>query len=154
MSDAKDSRLYPTRPVLAASVAVFRDDGRVLIARRARAPMAGRWSLPGGGVEPGETLEQAALRELREEVAVEADILAFNRHVEIVERDAQGRVRAHFVVASFVARWRSGEGETGPEASAVAWVDPRDLGDREATRALPEILRAAAAIHAARETAR
>lgn len=145
MNASPDSRLYPARPILAASVAVFRE-GRALIARRARAPMAGAWSLPGGGVEPGETLEAAALRELREEVAVEARIIAFNRHVEAIEHDAEGRVRAHFVVASFVAAWLSGEGTLGSEASEIAWVDPRDLGARPTTRALPEVLRAAAQI--------
>lgn len=138
-----DPRLYPARPVLAASVAVFRD-GHVLIARRGRAPMAVLWSLPGGGVEPGETLAQAALRELREEVGVEAEIVAFNTHVEVIERDDAGRVRAHFVVASFVARWIAGEATPGPEASEIAWVDPLDLGGRPTTRALPEILAKAA----------
>ena len=143
-------RLYPSRPVLAASVAVFRD-GRVLLARRGRAPLAGLWSLPGGGVEIGESLEQAALRELREEVGVEADILGFNRHVEAIERDDGGRVRAHFVIASFVARWRAGEPRVSEEAAAVAWVDPAAPGDRPMTRGLPDVLRAARVIA---ETAR
>ena len=143
-------RLYPARPVLAASVAVFRD-GRVLLAQRGRAPLAGLWSLPGGGVETGETLEQAALRELREEVGVEADIIGFNRHVEAIERDGEGRIRAHFVIASFVARWRAGEPRVSEEAAAVAWVDPDCPGALPMTRSLPEALRAARAIA---ETAR
>lgn len=141
------SRLYPARPILAASVAVFRA-GRVLIARRARAPAPGLWSLPGGGVELGETLAEAALRELREEVAVEAEIVAFNRHVEVVDRDAQRRVRAHFVVASFVARWLSGEATPGPEASEVDWIAPDALGARPTTRGLAEVLAAAARLYA------
>ena len=102
-----DDRLYPARPILAASIAVFRD-GRVLLARRGRAPMAGVYSLPGGAVEVGETLREAALRELKEEVGVEADILAFVDHVEPIAREGDG-VRAHFVVAAFVGRWRRGE---------------------------------------------
>ncbi|MBL8589144.1 MAG: NUDIX hydrolase [Methylobacteriaceae bacterium] len=143
-------RLYPTRPVLAASVAVFRA-GRVLLATRTRPPVAGLWSLPGGGVEPGETLAQAALRELREEVDVEAAIIGFNRHVEVIERDEAGRLRAHFVIASFVARWIAGEGRTGPEAGAVAWVDPDALAGYPCTRGLPEVLRAARRILEAAE---
>lgn len=135
-------RFYPPRPVLAASVAVFRD-GRVLLARRGRAPLVGLWSLPGGGVELGETLEQAALRELREEVGVEADLIGFNRHVEAIERDGEGRVRAHFVIASFVARWRAGEPRVSDEAAAVDWVDPDSPGDRPMTRSLPDVLSAA-----------
>ena len=81
-----NDRLYPARPILAASVAVFRD-GRVLIARRARSPLRGLYSLPGGAVEVGETLRQAALRELAEEVGVAADILAFVDHVEPIAFD-------------------------------------------------------------------
>lgn len=140
-----NDRLYPARPVLAASVAVFRD-GRVLLAQRGRAPLVGLWSLPGGGVELGETLEDAALRELREEVGVEAEIIGFNRHVEAIERDGEGRVRAHFVIASFVARWVAGEPRTGDEAAAVAWVDPLAPGERAMTRSLPQVLRGARAI--------
>jgi ADP-ribose pyrophosphatase YjhB (NUDIX family) len=138
-------RLYPARPILAASVAVFRGE-EALIARRVGAAAAGAWSLPGGVVELGETLAEAALRELREEVAVEAEIVAFNRHVEVVDRDENGRLRAHFVVASFLARWISGEGTPGPEASEVAWVRPLELSGRWTTPQLPEILRSAQAI--------
>ena len=81
--------------MLAASVAVFRD-GKVLLATRTKPPADQLWSLPGGKVEAGETLEEAALRELDEEVGVTARILGFNRHVEIFGRDAAGRGDASF----------------------------------------------------------
>lgn len=122
MTDA-DSRLYPARPVLAASVAVFRD-GKVLLAERTKPPGASLLSLPGGLVEPGERLADAALRELREETGVEATLLGFNDHVEVIERDQDGRAVRHFVVASFVGRWLDGEGTPGPEARQILWVDP------------------------------
>ncbi len=118
---ALSSRLYPDRPILAASLAVFRG-GRVLLAQRAASPSAGRFTLPGGVVEVGESLEEAALRETMEEVGVSARILGFNRHVEIVERDADGRVKLHYVVASFVGAWVAGEAAIGPEAAAVTWA--------------------------------
>lgn len=137
-----------TRPVLAASIAVFRDDGHVLLAMRAQAPAIGRWSLPGGKVELGETLAEAALRELREEVGVEADLIGFNDHVEFISRQPDGAVTAHFVIASFVGRWRAGEPTTSPEASAVMWIDPFDLGDLKTTNGLSAILRKAAVIAA------
>jgi ADP-ribose pyrophosphatase YjhB (NUDIX family) len=142
-----DPRLYPATPILAASIAVFRD-GKVLIATRTRAPGAGVWSLPGGVVEVGERLEEAALRELDEEVGVTARILAFNRHVERIDRDAEDRVERHFVLANFVGVWVSGEPHTGPEAGEVRWVDPRALGDLRTTQALPDVLRRAADIMA------
>ena len=143
----RDDRLYPVRPLLAASLAVFRD-GRVLLARRAVPPMAGRFTLPGGLVEPGETIAEAALREMREEVGVEARILGFNRHVEIVERDAAGAVMRHFVIASFVGTWVSGEGTVGPEATAVVWVAREELASLATTDHLAPLLDRAWAIAA------
>ncbi len=134
-----DDRLYPARPILAASVAVLRD-GRVLLARRAKPPGAGRFSLPGGLVEPGETLAEAALRELAEETGVVARIVAFNRHVEVVEHDDAGAVRRHFVVASFVGAWLSGEGTVGPEASEILWATREEAAALPATEGLAPVL--------------
>ena len=139
-----DDRRNPARPILAASIAVFRE-GRVLIARRARAPMAGAYSLPGGAVELGETLREAALRELKEEVGLEAEILAFVDHVEPIAREGAS-VRAHYVVAAFVGRWRRGEARPGPEVDAVAWIDPSAIGKYPTTPNLPAIVAKAAAL--------
>ena len=136
-----DDRLYPARPILAVSVAVFRE-GRVLVGRRARAPMAGRFSLPGGVVEVGETLIQAVKRELLEEVGVEAEIISFNRHVEPILREG-ARVRAHFVIASFVGRWTGGEARVSKEIDAVAWIEPGACATLLTTPELGEILESA-----------
>ena len=116
-----NSRLYPERPFLAASVAVVRD-GRVLLAARARPPLAGLFSLPGGVVEPGETLAEAALRELREEVQVAAQVTAFLAPVEVIERDPDGRTRAHFVILAHAARWIAGEPRPSEEVLEARWV--------------------------------
>ncbi len=137
-----DGRLYPERPLLAASLAVFRK-GRVLLAQRAAPPLAGRFTLPGGVVEIGETLAEAALRELREEVGVEARILGFNRHVEVIERDAERRVMHHYVIASFVGAWIAGEGTVGPEALSIAWARREDLAGLPVTDHLSPLLDAA-----------
>lgn len=136
----------PARPVLAASVAVFRD-GKVLLATRTKPPADRLWSLPGGKVEAGETLAEAALRELAEEVGVTARILGFNRHVEIFGRDAKGTVTHHFVVASFIGEWLAGEPRSGPEAGAVMWADPLRLGGLATTRELGEVLRRASSLY-------
>lgn len=140
-----DSRLYPTRPLLAASLAVFRE-GRVLLAQRFAPPRANCFTLPGGLVEIGESLEDAALREMREEVGVVARILGFNRHVEVVERDGDGMVSRHYVIASFVGAWVSGEGSAGPEAQAVVWADRAEMLRLPTTEHLPDLLEAAWAI--------
>jgi 8-oxo-dGTP diphosphatase len=116
----------------------------VLIARRARAPLRGLYSLPGGVVEIGETLGEAALRELDEEVGVKAEIVAFNDHVESIIRDDGGRVQAHYVIASFVGRWIAGEAKTSEEADSVLWIDPAALVDLPTTPGLENILAKAA----------
>jgi 8-oxo-dGTP diphosphatase len=139
-----NDRLFPARPILAVSAAVFRE-GRALIVRRARAPLIGHFSLPGGVVELGETLAAAVARELMEEVGVEAEIVAFNRHLEAIAHE-ENRVRTHYVIASFVARWRSGEARPSDEVDAVEWIDPARGPPSPTTPGLSEILASAARI--------
>ncbi|HEY4806989.1 MAG TPA: NUDIX domain-containing protein [Roseiarcus sp.] len=139
-----NDRLFPARPILAVSAAVFRD-GRVLIVRRARAPLLGHFSLPGGGVEVGETMAAALARELIEEIGVDAEIIAFNRHVEAIIPEGD-RIRAHFVIASFVARWTSGEPRLSDEVDAVEWIDPGADLPSPTTPELAEVLARAARI--------
>lgn len=138
------------KPVLAASIAVFRD-GLVLLAQRAKAPGLGLYSLPGGRVEPGETMREAVLRELQEEVGLSATITGFIDHVEHIEHGEDGVLRAHAVVAAFAGEWQGGEPALSDEVSDVRWVNPLAPGDLPMTRRLPEILGRAATLlkHAA-----
>lgn len=121
------SRRHPARPILAASVAVFKDD-RILLAERRNPPAAGCFSLPGGLVEVGETLHDAALRELLEETGVTATIGGFTGHVQVIGQDEDGRVERHFVVASFWGEWTAGEAVAAEETSRVIWARPDELG--------------------------
>ena len=134
-----DDRFYPSRPVLAASVAVLRE-GRILLAMRGKPPSEGLFPLPGGKVEIGETLGEAALRELREEVGVEAKLIGLIAPVEFIERDEKGHIRHHVVIAAHAARWVSGEPQTGPEAKEIRWVTERDIADLPMTAGLTGIL--------------
>jgi mutator protein MutT len=134
-----NDRFYPSRPVLAASVAVLRE-GRILLAMRGKPPSEGLFSLPGGKVEIGETLAEAALRELREEVGVEAKLIGLIAPVEFIERDEKGHIRHHVVIAAHAARWVSGEPQTGPEAKEIRWVTERDIADLPMTAGLTGIL--------------
>src|SRR6202040_925427 len=92
-----DGRSYPTRPHLAVSAAIIRD-GKVLIVRRARPPARGLFTLPGGGVEPGETLFEAVMREAREETPLEVEPGGIPGYREAIGRDAPGRVERHYVI--------------------------------------------------------
>jgi ADP-ribose pyrophosphatase YjhB (NUDIX family) len=133
------------RPTLGASIAVFRD-GRVLLAQRALPPLGGLWSLPGGRVEPGERLADAALRELMEEVGVEAELVDFAGYTEVLPGGTRAADAPHFVVLAFAGRWRAGEPQPGAEASAIAWVDPATLGGLPTTAGLGPIVARAARI--------
>src|SRR5580658_6437170 len=108
MTESESARTYPTRPYLAVSAAIFRD-GRVLIVRRARAPARGLYTLPGGGVELGETLEQAVIREVREETALDVTPIELVGFREAIARDGAGRIERHFIILPFAARFISGE---------------------------------------------
>jgi ADP-ribose pyrophosphatase YjhB (NUDIX family) len=139
------SRDYPERPILCASAAVFRD-GLVLLGSRRNPPYDNIFSLPGGLVETGETLEQAALREVEEETGVRSEIVAFNGWREVINRDAEGRVHRHYVIASFAARWVSGEGAPGEELGRVIWAHMDEALALPLTGGLPELLVSARAL--------
>jgi ADP-ribose pyrophosphatase YjhB (NUDIX family) len=142
MSQASDGRTYPTRPYLAVSAAIFRD-GRVLIVRRGRAPAKGLYTLPGGGVELGETLEQAVIREIREETALDIEPLELVGFRQAIAHDATGRVERHFVILPFAARYIGGEITLNEELSEAHWLEPTALAGLATTEGLAGIIAAA-----------
>jgi 8-oxo-dGTP diphosphatase len=137
-----DQRTYPQRPYLAVSAAIIRD-GKVLVVRRARNPALGIYTLPGGGVETGETLMQAVTREVREETSLAVEPVALTGHREAIGRDVQGRVERHFVILCFAARWISGEPVLNEELDDARWLDPAELAGLRTTEGLAEIVAAA-----------
>jgi 8-oxo-dGTP diphosphatase len=136
---SESRRHFPTQPALAVSAAVFRR-GEVLLASRTSAPYVGLFTLPGGLVEIGDTLESAALRELREETGVLARLVGFNQPVQHIVRDFSGRVERHYVILSFAALWLDGEGRAGAEAREIVWRAPENLSGLLLTPGLPHIL--------------
>jgi ADP-ribose pyrophosphatase YjhB (NUDIX family) len=101
------TRLYPKRPVVGVGVVVCRDD-TVLLVRRANAPGKGNWSLPGGAQELGETVFEAARREVLEETSVTVDVLGLVDVVDSIRPDSAGRIQYHYTLIDVVAEWRSG----------------------------------------------
>ena len=142
-SASGQSRIYPTRPYLAVSAAIFRD-GRVLVVRRAQPPARGVFTLPGGGVELGETLEQAVIREVREETALEIEPLKLAGYRQMIARDADGKVERHFVILPFAARWIAGEVALNDELAEAKWLLPSELAGLKTTEGLADIVAAAA----------
>ena len=144
-SASSDTRTYPTRPYLAVSAAIFRD-GRVLIVRRALPPSQGVHTLPGGVVELGETVEQAVIREVREETGLAIGPLALAGYRQAIARDAGGRVERHFVILAFAARWIAGEISLNEELAEARWLSPSELSGFSpvaTTEALADIVAAA-----------
>jgi 8-oxo-dGTP diphosphatase len=137
-----DSRTFPTRPYLAVSAAIFRG-GRVLIVRRAAPPGIGLHTLPGGGVELGETLEQAVIREVREETGLDIEPLGLAGHRSVIVRDPGGRIERHFVVLPFAARWIAGDVSLNDELADARWLLPSELSGLETTDGLADIVTAA-----------
>lgn len=132
-------RSYPSRPYLAVSAAIVRD-GKVLVVRRARNPALHLYTLPGGLVEIGETLEDAIVREVREETALAVAPVALAGHREVIARDAQDRIERHFVILAFAARWLSGEPVLNEELDDARWLTPAELVDLRTTEGLAEIV--------------
>lgn len=139
------ARDYPIRPFVAASIAVFKN-GKVLLASRKRPPYEDVYTLPGGIVETGEHLAEAALRELTEEVGVTAHNPVFVGPVEVIERDECERITRHMVIMSHAALWKSGEPQPGPEAGDVRWVGLDEFDQLPTTEGLKEILERASEI--------
>jgi 8-oxo-dGTP diphosphatase len=109
----------PKTPLLAVDCVVFDKTGRLLLIRRANPPFKGRYALPGGFVEIGETVEQAALRELREETGVEGSILRLIGVYSNPKRDP----RAHTVSCAFLVRPRSIKVAGGDDAASAVFVE-------------------------------
>jgi 8-oxo-dGTP diphosphatase len=144
-----DERTNPQRPFLAVSAAIFRN-GKVLVVRRARKPALNLYTLPGGAVEAGETLVEAAIREVREETSLSIEPVALAGHREVIARDDAGKVERHFVILCFASRWLSGEPVLSDELDDSRWVDPSELGDYRTTDGLAEIVTTAATLLATR----
>lgn len=120
-------RRYPSRPLVGIGAVVFSDEGKVLLVKRRHEPLAGQWSLPGGMLELGESLEAGVARELFEETGLHVDV---GRVVEVFDRillDDTGRVRYHFVLVDYLCRVRAGTLTAGSDVDDVVWADPEDL---------------------------
>ena len=119
-------RRYPTRPIVGVGAVVVEDD-RVLLVRRGQPPLAGEWSLPGGGVEVGETLAAALQREVFEETGL---IVAVGPIVDVLDRihpDDQGRVEFHYVLVDYLCSVVGGSLQPESDAADARWVRTADL---------------------------
>jgi ADP-ribose pyrophosphatase YjhB (NUDIX family) len=132
-------RRYPEAPVVAVGVLLL-DGDRVLLVQRARPPQVGRWTVPGGGVEVGETLEEAALRELAEETGLGCTLGPVVEVLDRVVRDGAGRVEYHYVILDFLGTAPTGTLQAGSDCAAARWVGVDELAGLETTDGLAPVI--------------
>jgi 8-oxo-dGTP diphosphatase len=141
-------RRYPERPVLGVGAVVLAGE-QVLLVRRGAPPSQGLWSLPGGGVELGESLAQAVAREVREETGVAVEVGPLLGVFERLLEDDQGRLEYHYVLLDYLCRAEPTPPRAGDDAAAARWVPLKDLDQAGLTPDTAELVRQAATLAAA-----
>jgi 8-oxo-dGTP diphosphatase len=127
-----DTREYPARPIVGVG-AVIVQHGHVLIVKRRYEPLAGRWSLPGGTLELGETLEAGVIREMREETGLDVEVGPVIEVFDRIMLDETRRVRYHFVLVDYLCRPVGGELCAGSDVDRAIFVDPASIGEYDLT---------------------
>jgi 8-oxo-dGTP diphosphatase len=123
---AADTRRYPDRPFVGVG-AVIVQDGKVLLVKRKHEPLAGQWSLPGGAVEVGETLEACLVREMLEETGLEVRVGPVIEVFDRITHDAEGRVMYHFVLVDYLCWPTGGTLCASSDVAEARFADPHDL---------------------------
>ena len=123
---APSGREYPSRPIVGVGGVVFAG-GCVLLVKRRFEPLAGRWSLPGGALEVGETLAEGLAREMKEETGLDVEVGPVVDVFDRITRDEQGRPRFHYVLVDFLCTIRAGTPEAGSDVAEVALAETGDL---------------------------
>jgi len=163
----RSSREYPERPVVGVGGVVI-ENGRVLLIRRGGEPLKGQWSIPGGTLETGETLEQGTRREMEEETGLSVRVVELIEVFERILRDdedgsssapgaparAAGRPRYHFVILDYLCERLEGEARAGGDVTDVAWAAEHELAPYKLTPTATRIIRKAFALAATRSASK
>ncbi len=135
-------REYPEFPIVTVGLIVRRGD-RVLIVQRGKEPSKGRWSIPGGAVEVGESLREAGKREVAEECGIEVRVGDLVGVFENIIADGDGRPRYHYVMIDFYADYVKGEVKPSSDVMGVHWASRDDLDHFDITERARELLKQA-----------
>lgn len=143
------AREYPDRPIVGVGGVVVQE-GAVLLVQRAADPLKGRWTLPGGAVELGETLTEALARELREETGLEVKIIDLVEVFERIHREAEGPPRYHYVLIDYLCVPVGGTACAGSDVAAVAWARPEEFPRYQLTEKTAAVIAKALEMYAVR----
>ncbi len=125
-------RLYPDHPVVGVGAIILRQ-GKLLLEKRGNEPAKGQWTIPGGVVEVGESLEDAVLRETEEETGLKGEKPELIDVVDQVHLDREGKIEYHYVIIDYVVRVRGGEPKASSDAEDVRWVPLSEVEDYDLT---------------------
>jgi mutator protein MutT len=133
-------RLYPTQPLTGVG-AIIICDGRMLLEKRQNDPGKGKWSIPGGLVELGESLEQTVIREVEEETGLQVEK---PEHVDIVDQvnfDENGKIKYHFIIIDYFVRLKGGTLKAASDAAELRWVKLEEVENYDLTKAFRAFFR-------------
>ena len=143
---SREKREYPDRPYVGVGVIVFREH-EVLLIKRNKEPNKGQWSIPGGKQIIGETVADAANRELLEETRVKVDQLLLVDVVDTIIPDVEGKIKYHYTLVDYMGQWQSGESRPGDDAKEVSWAHLNELSSYSLLEKTMNIIQKAAAMN-------
>ena len=138
-------REYPGAPVVGVGGVVIHE-GRALLIKRGSEPLKDQWSIPGGTLDLGESIQEGVRRELLEETGIEVRVGELIEVFDRIFRDAAGKIQYHFVIVDYLCEKVSGEAHAASDVTDVAWVNEEDLWNYKLTEAATRVVRKAFAL--------
>ena len=126
-------RLYPDQPIVGVG-AVIVSEGKLLLEKRSNEPSKGKWTIPGGLVDLGESIEQAVIRETKEETCLDVEGPRLIDVVDNVDLDEAGKVKYHFVIVDYIVKIKGGTVEAASDAEDLRWVPLSEVEAYDLTR--------------------
>jgi len=133
-------RLYPNQPIIGVG-AVIVCNGKILLEKRKGEPGRGKWTVPGGLVELGESAEQTVMREVREETNLEVEDPKLIDVVNNVTLDEDGRIKYHFLIVDYFVKLKGGKLKAADDAAELRWVTFSEVENYDLTRSFREFFR-------------
>jgi len=126
-------RLYPNQPIVGVG-AVIICNGKILLEKRKSEPGRGKWTVPGGLVELGESAEQTVMREVKEETNLEVDQPELIDVVNSITTDENGKIKYQFVIVDYFVKLKGGTLEAADDAAELKWVTFNEVENYDLTR--------------------